>query len=343
MSKIALKKFIKFEEAADDKTVKAAVMSKMEDEAAAAMEGDEGYNYEEAAGRLEEMAKAYEDAKFAKDDEDGEEPHVAMRRYASKFRRMAAPTKLEGAADGEKKEEAYERAKLAELRPVASRLGIVGAEGMSSKQLFDAIEASAVPTSKVAELVATSVKKALEAEKVRASAETYEKNATELVALAVGMPDNQKAAIKRLASDPQHYEAAHGMVKAFLKSTGAVEPDTTVLMSRMTGAGAPLTLPASAARSVAPPAGSDARVVEMSVLGEGGRALLTGEKLANAVKAMADSADPTVIARVDRELEAGMKGTQFESFGRYQAAERLLKKEQPALFDAAKTDQVRLF
>lgn len=342
MSKIALKKFIKFEESADDKTVKAAVMSKMEDEAAAAMEGDEGYNYEEAAGRLEEMAKAYEDAKFAKDDEDGEEPHVAMRRYASKFRRMSAP-KLEGGEDKDKKEEAYERAKLAELRPVAGRLGIAGADKMSSKQLFDAIEASAVPTSKVAELVATSVKKALEAEKVRASAETYEKNASDLVALAVGMPDNQKAAIKRLAADPQHFEAAQGMVQAFLKSTGAVVPDTTVLMSRMTGAGAPLTLPTGAARAVAPPAGSDARIVEMGVLGQGGRALLSGEKLSNAVKAMADSVDPATVARVDRELEAGMKGTQFESFGRYQAAERILKKENPSLFDAAKTDQVRLF
>lgn len=347
MSKSALKKFIKFEEAADDKTVKQAVLSKMEDEAASAMEGDDAYNYEEAAGRLEEMAKAYEDAKFAKDDDEGEEPHVAMRRYASKFRRMSAP-KLEGAGGAdkdkeEKKEEAYERVKLAELRPVAARLGIAGIERMSSKQIFDAIEASAVPTSKIGELVTRGVAEALKKEKERVSAETYAQRAEQLVSLAVGMPDNQKAALTRLAADPQHFEAAEGMVQSFLRSTGALTPDATVLMSRMTGAGNPLALPAGVARAQAAAPGTDARIVEMSVLGAGGRALVSGEKLSAATKAMADSVDPAVVAKVDRELEPGMKGSQFESFGRYQAAERILKKENPSLFDAAKTDQVRLF
>lgn len=342
-----MSKFVKFDAEADDKTVKAAVMQKFEEEKKAALEGDDAYNFEEAAARLEEMAKGYEDA--AMEDDGDDKPHVAMRQCAAKFRRMGVP-KLEGGEpdkkpkdDEGKKEEAFERTKLAELRPVAARLGISGAERMTSKQIFDAIEATAVPTSKIGELVTRGVAEALKKEKERESAEVYAARADELVTMAVGMPDNQKAAIKRLAQDPQHFEAARGMVGDFLKSTGAVTPDTTQLFSRMTGAGAPLGLPPAAARSAAGAAGSDARIVAMDVLGQGGRALVSGEKLSAATKALADSTDPTTAAKVDRELEAGMKGTQFESFGRYQAAERILKKEQPTLFEAAKTDQIRLF
>lgn len=345
MSKTALSKLVKFEENADDKTVKQAVMSKMEDEAAAAMEGDEGYNYEEAAGRLEEMAKAYEDAKLAKDDDDGEEPHVAMRRYAAKFRRMGAP-KLEGGDKPHKEpdgDEAYERVKVRELSSFAQRLGIKLSAGMSSKQILDAIEAGSVPSSELPKLIDARVTQAIKDHEHRATAKTYEQRAEELVAMAVGMPDKQKAAIKRLASDPQQFEVAQDLVQTFLRSTGASQPDTAVLMSRMTAAGAPLALSPSLARSSAPAPGTDARIVSMEVLGTGGRALLSGEKLSAAVKAMADSTDPAIAARIDRELEFGMKGTQFESFGRYQAAERILKKEQPALFEAAKTDNVRTF
>lgn len=350
MGKTALKKFIKFEEAADDKTIKQACLTKMEDEAAAAMEGDDAYNYEEAAGRLEEMAKAYEDSKLSKDDDDGEEPHVAMRRYAAKFRKMSAP-KLEGDAGGKDKDDkeakdkdaAFERVKVAELSVFASRMGVKLSAGMSSKQILDAIEASTVPSSELPKLIDARVQTALREQEQRATAQNYEARAKELVALCAEMPDNQKAAIERLASDPKHFEAARGMVDQFIRGTGGVVPDTTMLMSRMTMAGAPIGLPAVTARGSAPSAGSDARVVKMELLGDGGRALVTGEKLSTAVKAMADSADPATAARVDRELEPGMKGTMYESYGRYLAAERLLKKDNPSLFEAAKTDQVRLF
>ena len=79
----------------------------------------------------------------------------------------------------------------------------------------------------------------------------------------------------------------------------------------------------------------DQRVVTMSALGTDAKALIFGEGLAAQTREMADSQDPKIRARIDGELSEGAKGTKYESYERYMAADRILKKECFDLFRLA--------
>jgi Mu-like prophage I protein len=342
LSKLA--RFVRMEESADDKTIKQAIMEDVDDQAAKAMEGDETYNYDDAATRLEEMAQHYEDAKMEEDD-GAEAPHVTMRKMAAKFRKLGAPpadaggtmgdppfggkeTPSEEAAEGHKMEE--EAAKES-MQAFARRLGVPLPASASAKQMMAAIQAAAVPASQIPSIVQAQVKAALADEQRKRVAQETADKARVLVRAAIdgGYPRENEQALMTFASDPKNFAAAEAMAKPFLRGA-----ETSLLFSRMTAGGSPHGVDGRQATV----GGPDQRIVAMSALGNGARAVVYGEKLSSAVNDLADSDEPRMRAKVDRELPEGVKGTRYESYERYMAAERIIARERPDLVRAASED-----
>lgn len=333
LSKLA--RYVKMEEGADDKEIKQAVMDSVDEEAAKAMEGDDLYNYGDAATRLEEMAKCYEDANM--EDDDGESPHVTMRKMAAKFRKlgvdnMAAPPFGDKPAEEPAEHSKMEAAAKDNMQAFARRLGVQLPAGSSSQQMMAAIQAAAVPASQIPALVQAQVKQALAEEgQKRVAMETADK-ARVLVRAAIdgGYPKENEQALISFASDPKNFAAAEAMAKPFLRGA-----ETSLLFARMTAGGAPHGVDS---RQAPIGGGLDQRVVAMSALGNGAKAVVYGERLSSAVGELADSDDPKVRTKIDRELPEGVKGTRYESYERYMAAERVIARERPELVKAASED-----
>jgi hypothetical protein len=359
LSKLA--RYVKMEEGADDTAIKQAVMDNVDEEAAKAMEGDEAYNYGDAASRLEEMAKCYEDANM--EDDDGEPPHMTMRKMAAKFRKlgvenMSMSSMGDGAtcagcgerwpcSDSQRKDisgserakhhlskmdnDGAESAAKENMQAFARRLGVQLPTGASSQQMMAAIQAAAVPASQIPSLVQAQVKQALAEEQHKRVAMETANKARVLVSAAIdgGYPKENEQALMSFASDPKNFAAAEAMAKPFLRGG-----ETSLLFARMTAGGAPHGVDARQA----PIGGLDQRIVQMSALGNGAKAVVYGERLSSAVGEMADSDDPKTRTKIDRELPEGVKGTRYEAYERYMAAERVIARERPELVKAASED-----
>lgn len=309
----------KFEDGADDKAVKQAVMAKMEDEGAAAME-EEAYGYDEQASHLEEMARLYEDAHFEEDDE-AEPAHVTMRRMAARFRKMA---KMNEGADApamavmeppHKEPDGDEAPK--DMAAFAQSLGI-NAAGMKRAQLMDAIRAASVPAAKIPELVKASVANALAEEKAAQKTLDNKQRATQLMdALPKDYPGD-RAALARLAErDPD--EAAK-LAQPFIK--GVTAP--AQLFSMLSRQGAPVGKSADARSEI------DARPAARIVRTPWGNTAVVEKdaKFAEKVHSFAHSVDPTIKAKVDSHLHAAERTVMFN---RLLAADKVVREEYPEL------------
>lgn len=305
----------KFEEDADDKTVKEAVMSKMEDEGAAAME-EEAYQYGAQAGCLEEMAKLYEDAHM--DEDDGDEPaHVTMRRMAARFRRMAKMSEeKEPAAMAADHKEPDGDEPPKDMAAFAVSLGI-NAGGMKRAQLMDAIRAASVPAAKIPELVKASVANALAEEKAAQKALDNKQRAAQLMdALPKDYPGDRDA-LKRLAErDPD--EAAK-LATPFIKPATA----PAHLFSMLSKGGSAIGDPNANSRAL-----GDV-VKPKTVKTQLGNFREVDTALATKISEYAASKDPVIMSRVDAKLVAGQVGM----FYRLRAADKVVRAEFPDLAD----------
>ncbi len=354
MAKLSqLSKFVKFEEGADDKAIRQAVLSKMEEEAIKSME--EGYNYEEAAARLEEMAKAYEDAHF-EEEEEGDAPQVTMRRYASKFRRMAKMAadgdgdeddKMNrfgdaGDPDSDKKKgehgqepgsvsekksagfEAEEKAKMEAYSAVARRLGISVPRGASSQTLLDAITAATVSTAEIPKMVGDLVKRELDAkERARLQLETKQRAAHLMASLRSDTPKEKREALARLSSDPQTFDTAIALAEPYLRPDAG---SASQLFSRMTGAGAPLGVDP---RPQTTGSGKDRKVVPSKI---GVTFVEDGGEFSRMAIDMAREKDTDTA----REIDSLLNEEERKSDGpRLYAANIVLKRRRPDLWKAA--------
>lgn len=304
-------------ESEDDEQIKQALGQHMDDEAAAAMAGGD-FPYADHAAKLEDLARAYEDAQVTEEGDD-EPPHVTMRKMAAKFRKMAAPPVTQAAGPG-----AEEQAKQEMARQFAQRLNVSLPPGLTSAQMFDALGAAAVPTSSLPQLVAAQVSRELEARDARRAREETAVRARQLVdrAVAAGYPANQADALLRAASDPATFDAVEAGLRPLIRSAGGQDP---VLFQQTVFAGAPAGLPV---RDAAEPYGPDVKIVRNELatwVEEGGR-------FSKMAQDLADSAEPAKRAEVDAllsETERSHPGL------RLVAANRLLRQKRPDLWTAA--------
>jgi hypothetical protein len=322
MAKLAkVAKLIGMEGAADDAAVKQALEAKMEEEAKAAMEGEEGYDYEGHAAHLEEMAKAYEEAHY-EEEEEGEAPHVVMRKMAAKMRRMADPP-FGG------KETPEEEA--AEEKLLKDKMEEEGEEAKMAKHEEDDEEKAKLEAKMAA--METRLARYEKAEAAREAADKAERErAFEALAdqaVAGGYPKSARAALVKFARSD--IEGARASVAHLLPKSA----HPGYLMDRLTAGGSPIGSSHTARDGASV---RDRKIVTMSALGNGAKAVVYGENLSRIVSEMADSVDPQVRARIDRDLPDGAKGSKFESMERYLAAERILKQDRADLFEAATED-----
>lgn len=331
-----MSKFVKFEDGADDKTIKAAVLQKMEDEKVAAME-DEGYKYADSAKCLEDMAKVYEEAHLEEDDKDAEAPHVAMRKLAARMSKMA---KMDDGADGaamsqpppdDKKDklegdEAYERAARPRLIALAQRLGVEVKQGARSQELLDAIGAAAVPAGNMKDIVNAQVERALlERDREQKQGEK-KKRADELVAAAKkgNYPEENLEPLRAFAME--NLDGASVLVKKFL---GVDELPSAQLFSRMTEGGSPIGGEGRNATTAGNPlfGGKDVRVVDNALA----TFVIEGEQFSRVMKEWAEKKEGPIKDKIDAYLGVEER---LAPHMRLYAAHNLLKKERPELYTA---------
>lgn len=360
MAKLSkLSKFVKFEEGADDKAIRQAVLSKMEEESVKAME-EEGYNYGDGAAALEDMARAYEDAQM--DEEGGSEaPHVTMRRMASKFRRMAKMAEVEGNggsgqepvsgqhAGGESvkekatygdppfggkesaSEEAAEEKAKDQMQAFAQRLGVTVPANASSAQIMDALKAATVPASSLPTLVEAQVKRALADQDAKRIAFDTQEKAKALIASLDGYPEENKKALLAFASDPKTYEAAVAIAKPFMKA-GA----ESALFERMTTGGNPVAMSGAVARQTA--STTSTRKIYDNPLGT---FVVDDEAIAAKICEYADAKDGPIKMEIDAMLSE-MERNQPDA--RWIAADKLVRtKKHPELWEQTRRAGLNLF
>jgi hypothetical protein len=259
-------------------------------------------------------------------DNDADDKAKAM---AAKFKRMAAQVEVDPAAGQKKPEEKPSE----EMAKFARSLGIAP-EGKTGAQLLNAIQAATVPAAKLPELVKLSVQEAMGAERKQGEAAEKKQRAAVLMSALPASYPGDRAALQRLAeSDP---DEAVKIASAFLPPSGV----PAHLFGRMTAMGAPLGQ-FQAAREMQHFGGPDVRTVKFGAVTNAVPATLSGERLSGVVTAMADSEDPTTKAKLFSEMAAfmpGVKGTKWESYARYRAAERIVAREQPDLVRAAQAE-----
>lgn len=114
------------------------------------------------------------------------------------------------------------------------------------------------------------------------------------------------------------------------------------LFTRMTGPSGPISRDGRTVEQPRQPAqipanGVDRRYVTMGASIQGAKiAVLSAASWAEECRAMADSKEPVTMARIDALLDEGIKGSKYESFERFVAAEKILSAERPDLLRAAK-------
>lgn len=338
---LALAALIGLKNPESPKAIRAAVVQKFEDEAAK-MSMEEKYNYGEAAAHLEDMAKKYEEAHF--EEEDGDEPpHTIMRKMAAKMARLAKLDDGDGDEDDKKPADKklekpeppveHEGDDATAMQTMAASLGLP--KGAKPRQIATAMEAKTVGLDKLGEVQ----QQLVNMQKERAEEKRVERQKSGALAFEQACHLGRTKEEKRTAFLTA-FERSDKEAEELLFAEGTF-PATGQLFSRMTLGGDPAPI-AGHGRGGAIGSGPDARVVTMSALGSSQKAVVTGERLSAAVTAMADSVEPAVKARVEKEMEPGTLGTKYEAYGRYMASERLLKKERPELFAAAKAaeDQI---
>lgn len=149
-------------------------------------------------------------------------------------------------------------------------------------------------------------------------------NAFADAAIAGGYPREDRDALVLMARTKR--DAAERIAAPFIGKSGAHTTPPAYLFGRMTSPGA--------ARSENG-AGPDVRYVTMSAIGS--EAKVAGGNWSEKVKALADSTDEAVKARVWAAAPEEFKADKrFHSFARYMGAESLLKREQPAAWQAAR-------
>jgi hypothetical protein len=321
LSKLA--RFAGLEVTAEDKAIRQGLIQRIKMEAARSME-DEQYNYDDAARQFDEAAKAYEDAHF-EEDEGAEPPNLSMRKMSAKFRRLA---KLAKSTEPEGDKPNDEEGKDA-MQSMARRLGL--APTATPRQISLAMEGRTVSLDQVGKLE----QRIQEMERQRETEVREERKRSALMAF------DQAVALGRTKEEKREaylgaYERNPADADALLFASGTFPSRELLLSNRMTAAGAPIGV---AARSSSTLMGPDARIVSMSAFG-GSSALLVRENLASACRTLADSDDVALRSKVDKELTPGVKGTKYESFERYAAAERIVRREQPALAQAASDEAI---
>ena len=325
---LAAAKLVGLDASSNAQAVRAAFVQKFEDEASKSAKEEE-YNYGGTADMLEGMAKAFEDAAFEDDGDDEEKPHVTMRKMAAKFRKLGKMGDPPfGGKETPSEEAAEEKAKDKEaMQLMAATLGLPATA--SARQIAMAMDAKTVGLDKLGALekqVAT-----LQAD--RASELKIERKRSAELAFEQAVSQGRTKEEKRSAF-VSSYERDPVDADALLFNPGTF-PSREVLMDRMTLGGAPRGLDSRTQVS----GGLDQRVISMGALGNNAKAIVFGERLSGAITALADSVDTKERAAIDKELPEQTKGTKYEAYERYMAAERILKREQPHLFEAAREDR----
>ncbi len=322
-------------EGADDETIKASFATKMEEAKAAMSAEEEPSKMAKHAADMEEMAKQYEDA-YSEEGEEGEAPHVSMRKMATKFRKLAA---LEGGAADDKEKDKdnegaaeFERRSREELSLFASRMNVTIPDGASSKQILETIRLSSVPASKLPELIAGQVKAALDREKSQATVMETKAKAKVLVeaAIAGGYDKDNGPALLAFASEPGSFAAAQAMAAPFLKlgSAGAE------LFSRLTGAGAPVGVDARRATfGAGSTSGPDRKIVKTPLA----TFSVEGARFSDMAKEMADAKEGPIKMQIDGMLPSSIREHSGE---RLIVANQILKETRPELFEAAEDPQL---
>ena len=239
------------EETAKPEQVKAAYAKRMEEAKGLLAEADDPQKLLGEAARLEAEAQAYESAKFD-GDEPGKEPHVVMRKLASRFRRfaglpepeaapaVAGPVAAEAApfAGAETPEE--EKKEAEQLQKLAVKFGLDPVRATRA-QILGAATAGSVPAASMPALVQAEVDKRMKMEADKQERVQAVTLATDLASRAcrAGYPVDQKDDLISFATN--NLASAEKLVKPFLDKDAE-------LMGRVTFSGAPSGAGASAAR-----------------------------------------------------------------------------------------------
>lgn len=305
MAKAKFAKFAGAADGADDAAIKSALSAKTAELAKAAM-ADEAFKYDEAAKELEDMAAEM-------DGEEGFEGEAAeMSKMAQKFRRFA---KFD--ADGDKDDD--EKAKMAKLADDEEKAKMADEKDKADGEAKMAVM-SATLRAQGAELAR--LKAAEQAREAAAAAEREQRfEAFADRAIAAGYPKEDRAALLKFARTD--FAGAQKVVASLLPSTGA----PAHLFSRLSGQGAPLGQE-KGAREFAGPA--KPREVKTPF----GRFVETDGAYADAVKKLAESKDPNLMAKVDKYITGGAPA-QAQMFNRLLAAEKIVRAEQPELAESA--------
>lgn len=279
---------------------------------AAHLEGMGDEKAKQMASKMRSMAKmAVDPAEMV--DKDVAKPHVEP-----------------DADDKAMMEAEKEKAEMATMEAVARRLGVKLPAGATKAQMMDAISAATVPSADISKIVSEQVKRELNAtreKETRAQAEAKAKALYDAV-IEAGAPEGNAKALMSLASDPKHYTAAEDTARRAGWLRGDAGP-RSILFERMTFAGAP--------RDIDNPryedgallvGGRDSRIVRNALA----TWQITGERFSKMAQEWADAKQGAVKMEID-----GMMGDhEREHSGlRLIAANNLLRKKQPQLFEAA--------
>lgn len=314
---------IQFDAADGDPEVKKKAMSKMDDEAAAAM-GAPQFNYDEAAGRFEEMAKCYEDAHM--EEKEGDEPaHVTMRRMAANFRRMAKMAAPEPHKEPDGDEEPSK-----EMQAFARSLGI-DPTGKKTPVLMDAMRAASMPVAKVGELVKAQIAEAMAAERKKNEDEARQKKAVVLMASVPKNYPGDREALKRHAErDP---DDALKLITPFLPPGQSPR-----LFDTLTHQGAPIGEPPGQGVRGAREGRAESATVTKT---KSGAVIFSSDAgLADEAQKLFESKDPVIVERINARLTS--PGDRANPAFRMFAAQGLAAEMYPDLAEEAERAELAL-
>lgn len=321
MAKLAkLASFAGLKDDDSDESIKQGIMSRLSkmamDEACMDADDAEAYSYDDKASELDAAAAAYDDAHF---EDDGESPSVAMRKMAAKFRRMGK-MKMDGGNSagprpGLQPENIAEQPPLGKLEPAKPEGARTGDENKMAV-MQASLEATRAQLAKL---------QAKEDEREKAAARESERRFESLAdqAVAGGYPKEARAALIKFARTD--YSGAHASVAHLLPKTGA----PAHLFDRLSRSGAPIDGETSARSEFG-------AIPAKKVVKNGfGRWVEVDSALADEIKRVAESTDPSTRAKVDKYIHQSRREVMFD---RLQAAGKIVSAERPDLVAAAEND-----
>lgn len=305
MAKAKFAKFAGAADGADDAAIKSALSAKTAELAKAAME-DEAFKYDEAADELEAMAAE------AAGEPTFEEEAGVMSKMAAKFRRFAKFDNTAGDGGG-----APEKP---EAKPKADAQGKTGLEYEEEKDKMAKLEAKdAAADAKMAAMEARLAKfERVEAERAAVAAKEQERKFEQLADAAIdgGYPKDKRGALIKFARTD--FDGARSLVEPFTKGAPAH------IFDRLSAQGGPAG--SKAAREFSAP--EKPRVHKTPF----GRFVEDDGKYAETVKALAESKEPSQMAKVDKLLPEPQRPIMFN---RLLAAQKIVRAEQPELAESA--------